>query len=140
MSRLPPKLRRYVFQRAGFECEYCRGPQELQSADLEVDHIWPKGKGGKATADNLCAACRKCNEYKHLQTEATDSKTGKRLPLYNPRNQRWNEHFKFSRDYTIILGKTAVGRATVQALNLNRYRAVLLRQLWRKAGWHPPTN
>jgi hypothetical protein len=138
MSRVKEKLRQQILQQAHFACEYCRSPQHLLMADLEIDHIRPKKKSGKTIDNNLCAACRKCNERKRIQTEAVDPESGKMTPLYHPRMQVWSDHFEFSVDDSFILGKTATGRATVEALQLNRKRAVLLRRLWIKAGWHPP--
>lgn len=140
MSRVKEKLRWLVFERAHFECEYCRSPQKLLLADLEVEHIRPKAKGGKTTDDNLCAACRKCNELKRIKTEAADPISREIVPLYHPRTERWSDHFEFSNDGTMILGKTKTGRATVAALQLNRQRAILLRSLWMKVGWFPPAE
>ena len=37
-----------------------------------------------------------------------------------------------------IVGITAVGRATVQALKLNRSTLVAARRRWVEVGWHPP--
>jgi hypothetical protein len=138
MSRARGKLRLHVFERAHFKCEYCRSSQNLLFADLEIEHIRPKAKGGKTVDENLCAACRKCNQLKQIQTEAIDPDSGKMVPLFHPRKQIWGDHFEFSEDGSFILGKTATGRATVEALQLNRTRAVLLRRLWTKAGWRPP--
>lgn len=92
---------------AGFECEYCRSPQDFLSADLEIDHILPRMKEGKTIYENLCAACRKCNELKGAQTGGIDSESGQEALFYNPRTQIWSEHFEFSGDGTLILGKTA---------------------------------
>ncbi len=138
MSRVRGKLRLHVFEKAHFECEYCRSPQNSLLADLEVEHIQPKAKGGKTVDENLCAACRKCNQLKQVQTEAVDPDSGETVPLYNPRKQNWNDHFEFSADGSFILGRTSTGRATVEALQLNRTRAVSLRRLWARAGWRPP--
>jgi hypothetical protein len=37
-----------------------------------------------------------------------------------------------------IVGLTATGRATVEAMNLKRPSLVKARQLWVQVGWHPP--
>ena len=39
-----------------------------------------------------------------------------------------------------MVGRTATGRATVEALQLNRDELVEARELWIAAGWHPPED
>ncbi|WP_256875051.1 hypothetical protein [Nostoc sp. C052] len=39
-----------------------------------------------------------------------------------------------------MIGKTACGRATIEALRLNRFGVVNLRRLLRSANLHPPEN
>jgi hypothetical protein len=39
-----------------------------------------------------------------------------------------------------IMGLTACGRATVEALGMNNPRIVRARRLWVAAGWHPPVE
>jgi hypothetical protein len=58
--------------------------------------------------------------------------------LFNPRKQKWYEHFRWSEDGTKIIGLTPCGRATVNALRLNNSLAIVVRKNWVKAGWHPP--
>jgi len=60
--------------------------------------------------------------------------------LFNPRRQRWPEHFEWSEDGTQIVGLTDCGRATVEALKMNNPRIVRARQLWISVGWHPPAE
>ena len=43
--------------------------------------------------------------------------------IFNPRQQRWNTHFVWNAVEAI--GLTAIGRATVQALDLNRSTIVI---------------
>jgi len=40
----------------------------------------------------------------------------------------------------MIEGRTAVGRATVTALNMNHPDIVAARRLWIEVGWHPPAD
>ena len=49
------KIRLKVLSRDAYTCTYCG-----ESAN-EVDHVYPKSKGGEDTLDNLVAACRRCN-------------------------------------------------------------------------------
>jgi hypothetical protein len=69
---------------------------------------------------------------------ALDPQTGRRVRLFDPRRQEWKRHFRWSDDGGRILGKTAAGRATVEALNVNRPRIVHIRLLWAAMGLHPP--
>jgi len=97
-----------------------------------------KAKGGTTEEANLWVACRACNEFKGIQTQALDSISDQVVPIFNPRAQKWHEHFEWSSDGSQILGITAIGRATVDALNLNHKLIVHARRLWAKIGWHSP--
>ncbi len=83
-------------------------------------------------------SCELCNQYKWTKTEELDPENGVRVQIFNPRQQKWQEHFAWTEDGTIIMGITACGRATVIALKLNNSLAVTVRRNWVKAGWHPP--
>jgi hypothetical protein len=60
--------------------------------------------------------------------------------IYNPRRQRWSEHFRWLQDGLLIEGLSPAGRATVDALELNRLERIESRQWWIAAGWHPPED
>jgi hypothetical protein len=79
-----------------------------------------------------------CNGFKGRQTHARDPLTGRRVRVFNPREQRWSGHFVWDESGTRIIGRTACGRATVVALRLNHVIAVLVRRERVAAGWHPP--
>jgi hypothetical protein len=130
MTTIPNEVRERVRQRAGDRCEYCLSQQEYVMGRLQIDHIQPVAKGGVDSEDNLCLACELCNQYKWTQTEAHDPETGKMLSLFSPRQQKWAEHFIWSEDGTEIIGQTACGRVTVEALRLNNALAVLVRRNW----------
>lgn len=138
MSFLTETLRQKVRQRAGNRCEYCLSHQDYIMGRLQIDHIQPLAKGGANTEDNLCLACELCNQYKWTQTEAIDPKSEALVSLFNPRLQKWQEHFTWTQEGTEIMGVTACGRATIVALRLNSNLAVIVRKNWVKAGWHPP--
>jgi hypothetical protein len=103
-----------------------------------LEHILPKSSGGQSVEENLWLSCRLCNEAKGILTEAVDSENGALVPLFNPRKQDWRDHFVWSNDGTIIIGRTPTGRATVDALSLNGELRVRARTIWVEAGWHPP--
>jgi len=105
---------------------------------LQIDHIQPLIKGGNNTEDNLCLACELCNQYKWIQTQGLDPECGEIVSLFNPRQQKWKEHFTWNIEGTEIIGLTTCGRATIQALRLNNSLAVTVRKNWVQAGWYPP--
>jgi 5-methylcytosine-specific restriction endonuclease McrA len=51
--------RRAVFARDGWTCQYCGA-----RANLTVDHVIPRSKGGASTWDNIVASCAPCNRRK----------------------------------------------------------------------------
>jgi HNH endonuclease len=107
---------------------------------LEIEHIIPKAAGGSDEEENLWLACRLCNSYKGVKTQAKDPESEQNINLFNPRLQQWTSHFIWINDGTHIAGSTACGRATVLAMQLNNHYAVTVRQAWISAGWHPPTE
>lgn len=138
MSDIPESVRQRVRERAGDRCEYCLSHQNYVMGRLQIDHVWPIAKGGLDDEENLCLACELCNQHKWTKTRGVDPVTGRPENLFNPRQQRWSEHFAWSLDGAKILGLTPQGRATVIALSLNNELAIAVRRNWIKAGWHPP--
>ena len=53
------RLRFMIFQRDNFTCQYCgrKSPEVI----LEVDHKYPKSKGGLNKMKNYITSCRECN-------------------------------------------------------------------------------
>jgi 5-methylcytosine-specific restriction endonuclease McrA len=130
-----------VREEARNRCGYCLSPQRLVMARLQIEHILPRSKGGTSEEANLWLSCPLCNNYKGDQTEARDPETGETAPLFNPRLQKWSEHFAWTSDGLRIVGKTATGRATVVALHLSDDPDALeVRSHWVIAGWHPPKD
>ena len=87
---------------------------------------------------NLALACQGCNNHKYTKTEASDPVSGAMAPLFHPRRQRWRDHFTWDNTYTVIIGLTPTGRATVETLQLNRAGLVNLRRVLYAMGEHPP--
>jgi hypothetical protein len=136
-ERLPRSIRRRVGERARWRCEYCLSPAAFSTHSFEADHVIPRSKGGPTTLANLALSCG-CNGYKGQRTHARDPETGRSVALFNPRRQLWTRHFAWSADFMLILGRTARGRATVDALHLNRPELVNLRRILHHLGEHPP--
>ena len=107
---------------------------------MEFEHLTPLAAGGETSEENLWLACRRCNEFKGIQTHTADSETNKNISFFNPRTQNWNEHFRWNADGTEILGISPIGRATVIALKLNNEIILVSRRLWVSVGWFPPED
>lgn len=140
MSRgyISKEIRERVAAQAGYRCGYCRTSTFLVGTIFEIDHIVPESFGGKTEEENLWLACPTCNGCKSDRIAAVDSATGEMAPLFDPRRQRWSEHFAWTPAKDEIVGLTPTGRATVTALSLNRPVLVYARGLWVRWGRHPP--
>ena len=136
-ERPSPRLRREVAQRAQWRCEYCRTPHAFATQPFAADHIIPQSQCGETTLENLALACG-CNLYKGNRAHALDPQTRNRVPLFHPRRQKWKRHFAWSGDFLYVVGRTRTGRATVEALKMNRPELVNLRRILHIAGEHPP--
>ena len=64
-------------------------------------------------------ACRRCNERRYNFVTGIDPQTQSEVPIFNPREQIWSEHFTWSQDGKTIIGTTQEGRATCERLDLN---------------------
>jgi hypothetical protein len=115
-------------------------PEALTGAAMEVEHLIPTALGGNTVEENLWLSCRRCNGGKGSRTVVTDPVTQAALPLFNPRTQSWSEHFAWSQDGTSIVGKTPIGRASIEALGMNEPLIVAARGLWVRGGWWPPED
>ncbi len=139
-NRVTAQQKKIIVERAKGCCEYCLSQARFAMQSISVEHIIPKSKGGKTTLNNLALACQGCNNYKYNKTECHDPINNKLIALYNPRQQVWNQHFAWNENFTIVIGLTPTGRATVEALKLNLEGVVNLRQVLYSAGEHPPLD
>lgn len=116
-ERISAALRRAVAERAQHRREYCWMPDWEAVAPHEPDHIIATQHGGLTALANLAYACFDCNRVKGSNISSLDPDTGALTPLFNPRQQRWAEHFAWSGP--LVVPTSAVGRATVHFLRLN---------------------
>jgi 5-methylcytosine-specific restriction endonuclease McrA len=117
--------RALVRQRAAHRREYCQLHQEDSPlAALHIEHIRPLKHGGSGDA-NLCLACIDCNLHKAPNLTGIDPETDAVTPLFHPRQQRWDDHFRW--DGIHLIGQTAVGRTTIRVLCLNSDEQLELR-------------
>lgn len=136
MSRMPAGLRRRVIRRASGRCEYCGLHQSGQEATFHIDHAIPIDAGGPTSFDNLALDCVSCLLRKAARTTAVDPRSGDMTLVYNPRTQEWASHFRWKG--LLVAGRTATGRATVDALQMNRPLILAIRAEEALRGRHPP--
>jgi HNH endonuclease len=138
-------IRQRIRHRANYLCEYCHSSEEASTSLFTLDHLMPQSLGGGDEEDNLALACHRCNGRRYNFVDGTDPETQAIFPLFDPRKNRWSEHFTWSADGQKILGLTPIGRATIDRLDVNDERhddgsIQRARRLWIRGGWHPPTD
>ena len=126
VTHIPAAVRRLVIARAGERCEYCLLPAAVAFFPHEVDHVVVEKHGGATEAANLAYTCWRCNRHKGTALGSFDPATHAFALLYHPRTQHWQEHFALQG--ARIEGLTAVGRTTVQLLQLNSAERLTERQ------------
>jgi hypothetical protein len=107
---------------------------------MEFDHLVPTSRGGRTRLGNLWLACSRCNKAKSNRVRALDPVTRKMVRLFNPRQDAWNEHFRWVDDGLRIEGVSPIGRATEKALGLNLRAHIMARRFWIAAGVFPPRD
>lgn len=139
-------IKQSVRVRANYLCEYCHSSEILSANRFTIDHVVPRSLGGSDEISNLALACRRCNERRYNFVASIDPETESIVPIFNPRQQQWAEHFTWVLDGSTIKGSTPVGRATCVRLDLNDLRYPeddsirQTRRLWIKTGLHPPST
>lgn len=60
-----PITRLAIYLRDGFLCTYCgKNLADLPANQRTIDHVTPIALGGTNAAQNLCTACKECNDRK----------------------------------------------------------------------------
>ncbi|MEZ4963229.1 MAG: HNH endonuclease signature motif containing protein [Saprospiraceae bacterium] len=139
-KKISQSIRKKVAFRANFRCEYCQTPQDHAPGFFEIEHIFPIGKGGTSSFDNLAFACDGCNNLKSDKTDGVDPSTGQSSALFHPRLDLWDQNFAWDMDFLNIIGISPKGRTTVELLQLNRQPLINLRRALFSIGIHPPSK
>jgi hypothetical protein len=100
--------------------------QESDETPFEIDHIISRKHRGQTIASNLASSCFECNSSKGSNIAGRDRVTRKLAPLFHPRRHKWDRHFRW--DGPWLVGRTAIGRVTVDVLNINDPLRVDLRR------------
>jgi hypothetical protein len=129
------ELRRLVETRADGLCEYCLVAEEDTFFGCEVDHIISEKHGGPTEADNLAFACAFCKQAKGSDIGSIDWASGELVRFFNPRRDRWAEHFVLKGVRVEPL--TPIGSVTVRILAFNTIERLLERQTLQLAKRYP---
>ena len=130
-----PALRNSVATRARFRCEYCLQHEDDAIQSHHVDHIISEKHEGETVLENLAYSCNLCNWMKGTDVAAYDASNRMLIPLFNPRTDHWNEHFKLH--YGEIIPLTGVGEATIRLLKLNAPQRITEREWLASRGGYP---
>jgi hypothetical protein len=127
-----------VRQRARGGCEYCHLPESHLQVAFEIEHIIPRQHRGKTVLGNLAYACIHCNRHKGTNLAGFDHQTSstRLVQLFHPRRHKWDRHFRIEGTY--IIGRTPIGRVTVEVLNMNDPLWVAIREELIADGLFPP--
>jgi hypothetical protein len=86
-------------------------------------------------AENLANACMHCNRHKGSDLGSISRVTGQFVRFYNPRTDRWNEHFYLNSGR--IEASSDIGEVTARVLEFNLPERVLFRKALADAGRYP---
>lgn len=133
MSDLATEVRR----RAAGLCEYCRIPEAAFRRPFHIEHVIARQHGGETELDNLALACWACNLKKGPNLTGIDPQSKRITPLFDPRKDRWEDHFAFSVGTSVadgieIRGLSDIGRATVIVLGMNTEMRQMVRYELRR--------
>jgi hypothetical protein len=110
------ELRQTIADRANQLCEYCLIAEADTFYGCEVDHIISLKHGGSSDPDNLAYACAPCNRAKGTDIGSIRT-SGELTRFFNPRTDRWSEHFRL--EGATIQALTPVGEVTARILGFN---------------------
>jgi hypothetical protein len=112
-------------------------PFALTLAPHWVDHIIAEKHGGQTVEANLALCCILCNQHKGSDLTSIDPLSGQITPLFHPRRDRWQDHFRLVG--AMIEPLTPTGRVTVRLLQLNHPDRIEERGLVVRLGLQPPS-
>ena len=135
MTYVPVNLRRYIIERSGNCCEYCRRNQSDTLLRFHIEHIISEKHGGETKESNLALSCPPCNIFKGSDIASVDPMSGEATFLYHPRQQIWTEHFQLQNNQ--IHPFTPEGRVTVKLLQFNSEERIAQRKWLIDIGRYP---
>jgi len=86
-DRIPRRYVRFsrfnIYARDGNRCQYCG--RQFPRAELNLDHVVPRSRGGTSVWENVVCSCHRCNR---LKGGRTPTEAGMRL-VRLPRRPQW---------------------------------------------------
>ncbi|MEO8497167.1 MAG: HNH endonuclease signature motif containing protein [Planctomycetota bacterium] len=137
-SYVSADLRRIVESRARNLCEYCLIHAEDTFYGCQVDHIVSEKHGGPTEVENLAFACAFCNRSKGTDVGSIAPSTGEFTRFFNPRTDRWSDHFELKG--IAIEPLTPIGETTARILGFNEPERMLEREMISNVGRYPPVE
>jgi len=128
------ELRQIIADRANQLCEYCLIAETDTFYGCEVDHIISLKHGGSTEPDNLAYACALCNRAKGSDVGSIAS-SGEFTRFFNPREDRWTEHFRL--EGATIHPLTLIGEVTARILSFNDSARIHEREELIRFGTYP---
>jgi len=136
-SYVGPELRRAIAKRAEGICEYCLIHEDDTYFGCEVDHVISEKHGGPTEPDNLAFACVACNRRKGSDIGSIIPETGVFTRFFNPRLDRWADHFGLADATLLIEPRSEIGAVTARILGLNDLDRQLEREALHAVGRYP---
>lgn len=122
-------------ERAYRVCEYCLVHEDDLYHGCEVDHIRSVKHDGLTETDNLAFACFHCNRHKGSDLGSISRQSGTLVRFFNPRTDRWTDHFH-ALDGKLI-GLTEIGEVTARLLEFNHPERLAHRRALAEVGRYP---
>jgi hypothetical protein len=91
-----------------------------------MEHIIARQHGGETILSNCAWSCPRCNLFKGPNLAGIHEPTKKMVKLFHPRRMTWHRHFRW--EGPLVVGRTSIGRATIEVLQMNEGDRVELRQ------------
>lgn len=117
-------------------CEYRHVPSWFDPLPLHGEHVISKKHHGRSVLSNLALGCPACNLFNAANIAGVDVESGELTRVFHPRTDPWGGHFDW--DGAVLVGKTAVGRTTIDVLQINQPERIRHRELRIQLGDFPP--
>jgi len=128
-------LRRFVFERACGQCEYCMMPSDWDPLPFCIDHVIAQAARGSHNRVQSGPLLFQLQYAKGPNIAGLDPENGLITRLFHPRTDTWMAHFDWIGP--VLGGKSPIGRVTLQVLNINDPVRVEHRRLLIQEGVFP---